>query len=112
MDQEINDQGILIDPILVKHAIECDEQYKTLTTQRAYELTGLENPNSPAQIKDWLANQGIEAEALDKKAVKGLLEDADGDVLEVLKLRLLMAKTSVKKYEAIDRAMKCPMVAM
>ena len=105
MDQEINDRGILIDPILVKHAIECDEQYKTLTTQRAYELTGLENPNSPAQIKDWLANQGIEAEALDKKAVKGLLEDADGDVLEVLKLRLLMAKTSVKKYEAIDRAM-------
>ena len=97
MDQEINDRGILIDPILVKHAIECDEQYKTLTTQRAYELTGLENPNSPAQIKDWLANQGIEAEALDKKAVKGLLEDADGDVLEVLKLRLLMAKTSVKK---------------
>ena len=105
MDQEINDRGIMVDPVLVKHAIECDEQYKTLTTQRAYELTGLENPNSPAQIKDWLANQGIEAEALDKKAVKGLLEDADGDVLEVLKLRLLMAKTSVKKYEAIDRAM-------
>ena len=105
MDQEINDRGIMIDPVLVKHAIECDEQYKALTTQRAYELTGLENPNSPAQIKDWLADQGIEAETLDKKAVKGLLEDADGDVLEVLKLRLLMAKTSVKKYEAIDRAM-------
>ena len=105
MDQEINDRGIMIDPVLVKHAIECDEQYKALTTQRAYELTGLENPNSPAQIKDWLADQGIEAETLDRKAVKGLLEDADGDVLEVLKLRLLMAKTSVKKYEAIDRAM-------
>ena len=105
MDQEINDRGIMVDPVLVKHAIECDEQYKTLTTQRAYELTGLENPNSPAQIKDWLANQGIEAEALDKKAVKGLLEDADGDVLEVLKLRLLMAKTSVKKYESIQRSL-------
>jgi len=109
MDQEINDRGIMVDPVLVQHAIECDEQYKALTTQRAYELTGLDNPNSPAQIKDWLADQGVETETLDKKAVKALIgdsnDDINDDILEVLKLRLLMAKTSVKKYEAIDRAM-------
>lgn len=104
LDQEINDRGIMVDPVLVKHAIECDQQYKDYTTQRAYELTGLENPNSPSQIRDWLAAQGIETETLDKKAVKALLPEAGGDVLEVLKLRLLMAKTSVKKYEAIERS--------
>ena len=103
LDQEINDRGIMVDPVLVKHAIECDQQYKDYTTQRAYELTGLENPNSPSQIRDWLAAQGVETETLDKKAVKALLPEAGGDVLEVLKLRLLMAKTSVKKYEAIER---------
>ena len=104
LDQEINDRGIMVDPVLVKHAIECDQQYKDYTTQRAYELTGLENPNSPSQIRDWLAAQGVETETLDKKAVKALLPEAGGDVLEVLKLRLLMAKTSVKKYEAIERS--------
>ena len=81
MDQEINDR-----------------------TARAYELTGLSNPNSPAQIKGWLAEHGVEAEKLDKKTVKGLISETDGEVLEVLKLRLLMAKTSVKKYEAIERS--------
>lgn len=104
MDQLINDRGIMVDPVLVKHAIECDNQYKEQTTQRAYVLTGLNNPNSPAQLKDWLADQGVETESLDKKAVKGMLAEANGEVLEMLKLRLLMAKTSVKKYEAIDRA--------
>lgn len=86
LDQEINDRGIMVDPVLVKHAIECDQQYKDYTTQRAYELTGLENPNSPSQIRDWLAAQGVETETLDKKAVKALLPEAGGDVLEVLKL--------------------------
>ena len=108
LDQEINDRGIMVDPQLVNHAIECDQQYKDYTTQRAYELTGLENPNSPAQIREWLSDQGIETEKLDKKAVKALIgKPNDGmteDILEVLKLRLLMAKTSVKKYEAIQRS--------
>lgn len=104
MDQEINDRGIMVDPVLVTHAIECDKLYKEKTTARAYELTGLSNPNSPAQLKDWLTDHGVETDALDKKAVKALLPDADGEVLEVLKLRLLMAKTSVKKYEAIQRS--------
>jgi len=105
LDQEINDRGIRVDPVLVKHAIECDLRYKEYATARAYELTGLSNPNSPAQIKDWLAGHGVEADTLDKKAVKALMPGADGEVLEMLKLRLLMAKTSVKKYEAIQRSM-------
>lgn len=104
LDQEINDRGIRVDPVLVKHAIECDLRYKERATARAYELTGLSNPNSPTQIKEWLAGHGVEADTLDKKAVKALMPDADGEVLEVLKLRLLMAKTSVKKYEAIQRS--------
>lgn len=108
LDQEINDRGIMVDPVLVNHAIECDLQYKDYTSQRAYELTGLTNPNSPAQLKEWLADQGIETETLDKKAVKSLIgkadDDMNADILEVLKLRLLMAKTSVKKYEAIQRS--------
>lgn len=104
LDQEINDRGVMVDPVLVKHAIECDLQYKERATARAYELTGLSNPNSPAQIKEWLACHGVEADTLDKKAVKALMSDADGEVLEMLKLRLLMAKTSVKKYEAIQRS--------
>lgn len=104
MDQEINDRGILVDRQLVASAVLCDNQYRDQVTARAYELTGLSNPNSTAQIKGWLADHGVEAESLDKKAVKELMEDADGEVLEVLKLRLLMAKTSVKKYEAIERS--------
>lgn len=104
LDQEINDRGILVDRALVAGAVECDLQYKEQTTRRAYELTGLDNPNSPVQIKGWLSGHGVEAETLDKKAVKELIPDADGEVLEVLKLRLLMAKTSVKKYQAIERS--------
>lgn len=104
MDQEINDRGILVDRELVTNAILCDTQYKEAVTARAYELTGLENPNSPAQIKGWLSDRGVEVDSLDKKAVKSMISDAEGEVLEVLRLRLLMAKTSVKKYEAIERS--------
>ena len=104
MDQEINDRGILVDQQLVENAVLCDNQYREMVTARAYELTGLSNPNSPVQIKGWLAEHGVEAEKLDKKTVKSLLTETDGEVLEVLKLRLLMAKTSVKKYEAIERS--------
>ena len=104
LDQEINDRGILVDRDLVSHAVECDLQYKDTATTRAYELTGLNNPNSVTQIKSWLSGQGVEVDSLDKKSVKGLMAETDGEVLEVLKLRLLMAKTSVKKYEAIERS--------
>ncbi len=104
MDQEINDRGILVDRELVENAVLCDTQYKEAVTAKAYELTGLENPNSPVQIKGWLNEHGVKVESLNKKAVVSMIADADGEVLEVLKLRLLMAKTSVKKYEAIERS--------
>lgn len=104
MDQEINDRGILVDQMLVDHAVTCDTEYREQVTKRAYELSGLENPNSPAQIKDWLADRGVQVDSLSKKAVAGLIKETDGEVLEMLKLRLLMAKTSVKKYEAIKRS--------
>lgn len=104
MDQEINDRGILVDQMLVDNAVTCDTEYREQVTKRAYELSGLENPNSPAQIKDWLADRGVQVDSLSKKAVAGLIKETDGEVLEMLKLRLLMAKTSVKKYEAIKRS--------
>lgn len=104
LDQEINDRGIKVDRELVSQAVRCDNEFREHTTARAYELTGLENPNSIPQVKDWLADRGVVVESLDKKAIRHLLTDADGEVLEVLKLRLLMAKTSVKKYEAIQRS--------
>ena len=104
MDQQINDRGILVDMNLVDNAVTCDNEYRAAVTKRAYELTGLENPNSPTQIKGWLSEHGVEMESLSKKAVGYMIKEADGEVLEVLKLRLLMAKTSVKKYEAIRRS--------
>ena len=104
MDQRINDRGVLVDLEMVSHAVECDLGYKEQVTKRAYELTGLENPNSVAQVKGWLSERGVEVDSLNKKAVKGLMEETDGEVLEILKLRLRMSKTSVKKYEAIQRS--------
>ncbi|QSX09560.1 hypothetical protein J0B03_05730 [Alkalibacter rhizosphaerae] len=104
LDQRINDRGIMVDMVLVDQAISCDKQFTVAATERAYELTGLENPNSVSQLKDWLSERGVEVESLSKKNVKELVDGADGEVEEALKLRLLMAKTSVRKYEAIERA--------
>lgn len=64
MDQDINDRGVLVDPVLVEHAVECDLEYKDAATARAYELTGLENPNSVSQVKGWLAEHGVVARGL------------------------------------------------
>ena len=104
LDQEINDRGVLVDRELVEQSITCDLLHKDIVTNRAYEVTGLENPNSVSQLKGWLSERGVEIDSLSKGAVAELIEDADGEVLEALKLRLLMAKTSVKKYEAIERS--------
>ena len=104
LDQEINDRGIMVDRELVAQAVRCDNEFRAHTAARAYELTGLENPNSIPQVKNWLADRGVVVDSLDKKAIKRMLPEADGEVLEVLKLRLLLAKTSVKKYEAIQRS--------
>lgn len=104
LDQEINDRGILVDKKLVEQAVAGDLLHKEIVTKRAYELTGLENPNSVAQIKGWLEEKGLEVDSLSKQAVTELIQESDGEVEELLKLRLLMAKTSVKKYEAIERS--------
>jgi DNA polymerase len=104
LDQRINDRGFRADMDFVIQAISCDKQFTVSATERAYELTGLENPNSVSQLKDWLSERGVEVESLSKKNVKELVSETEGEVEEALKLRLLMAKTSVRKYEAIERA--------
>ena len=104
LDQRINDRGVLVDMGLVRQAIACERLHKEVVTKRAYELTGLENPNSVAQLKGWLGDKGMEAESLSKKAVAEMIAETDGEVEELLRLRLMLAKTSVKKYEAIERS--------
>ena len=104
LDQRINDRGVLVDMGLVRQAVKCERLHKEVVTRRAYELTGLENPNSVAQLKGWLGENGVEAESLSRKAVADMIGESDGEVEELLRLRLLMAKTSVKKYEAMERS--------
>lgn len=104
LDQKINDRGFQADMNFVMQAITCDRQFSVAATEKAYELTGLENPNSVAQLKDWLVSRGVEVESLSKKNVQELVGETKGEVKEALKLRLLMAKTSVRKYEALERA--------
>lgn len=104
MDQRINDRGIRVDTQMVSQAIACDLLYKETAAKRAYELSGLENPNSVSQLKGWLSNKGIEVDSLAKDTVTELVGKTEGEVSELLKLRLAMSKTSVKKYEAIERA--------
>lgn len=104
LDQRINDRGIMVDRNLVNHAIACDLLYKETATKRAYELSELDNPNSVSQLKGWLTEKGIEVDSLAKATVEELVDKTEGDVQEMLKLRLAMSKTSVKKYEAIDRS--------
>ena len=108
MDQWINDRGILIDKELVQQAIICNMAMSEEMTKRAYALTGLENPNSVSQLKGWLEDRGIEVDSLGKKNVASLITDldkhsADGEALDMMKLRLQMAKSSVKKYQAAER---------
>lgn len=108
MDQRINDRGVLIDKELVQQAIICDMILSEKMTKRAYALTGLENPNSVSQLKGWLEERGIEIDSLGKKNVSSLITDldkhsVDAEALDMMKLRLQMAKSSVKKYQAAER---------
>lgn len=102
LDQEINDRGIGVDMQLVENAIDIDSKTKDYLMSRLVTLTGLENPNSVQQMKTWLSDYGIETESLNKKAVKELLSDADKKVSEVLECRQQLAKSSVKKYTAMQ----------
>ena len=106
LDQEINDRGILLDLTLVKNAIALDEISKDKLSDAMKDLTELENPNSVAQMKQWLSDQGVEAESLGKKDVAKMIadEDIDEDVTEALRLRQQLAKSSVKKYQAMQTA--------
>lgn len=105
LDQEINDRGIYIDMELVQKAIECDKLYKDKCYDEARKLTNLTNPNSVAQLKKWLCEKGIDVKSLSQKEIKNILKDCHEDVRKVLELRLKLSKTSVKKYEAIKRAL-------
>ncbi len=107
LDQQINDRGIRVDTELVSQAIFCDELYKSDIFIEAQELTGLDNPNSVAQIKGWLLDKGVEVESLSKKVVADLAKESNGEVEQLLNIRLQLAKTSIKKYQAIERSL-CP----
>ena len=102
LDQQINDRGIMLDMTMVRQAIACDDQFKRTHMEQARSVTGLENPNSPAQLKEWLAERGVEVESLSKAAVLQMLEEADGEVELALSLRQELAKSSVKKYTAME----------
>lgn len=102
IDQEINDRGISVDTTFVTQAICCDERSKVICLERARKLTGLENPNSPLQLMDWLRGKGLSMESLAKSEVSKMLKTAVGDVREVLELRQRLAKTSIKKYMAME----------
>lgn len=101
VDQNINDRGILIDEVLVDSAIKFDEILREENMDRAKELTGLENPNSPLQLKEWLNKKGLEIDSLAKKDVESALKNAEGDIKEVLELRQELSKSSVRKYDAM-----------
>ena len=106
LDQEINDRGIQLDLTLVENAIALDEISKDKLSDAMKDITELENPNSVAQMKQWLSDQGVEAESLGKKVVAQMIadDDIDENVTEALKLRQQLAKSSVKKYQAMQNA--------
>ena len=104
LDQEINDRGIQLDMALVEQAITIDERSREELSAKMQQLTALENPNSVQQMKEWLTKHGLEVDSLDKKAVKELLTTAPPELAEVLELRRQLAKSSVKKYQAMQNA--------
>ena len=104
LDQEINDRGIALDMEVVANAIALDEVTRKKLKSVMQNITDLENPNSVAQIKEWLCNNGVEVESLGKKEVKELLKTAPPEPAAVLELRQQLAKSSVKKYQAMQNA--------
>lgn len=105
IDQRINDAGIQIDPILVDQAITFDDQLREENMNRSIQLTELENPNSPTQLKEWLNDQGLPIPSLAKKDVESALTETTGSVKEVLELRQELSKSSVRKYHAMKNVM-------
>lgn len=104
LDQKINDRGVGLDMELVRQAIQMDGRSRSELTQAMKELTSLDNPNSVQQMKQWLADNGVETDTLGKKAVAELLKTAPPELQNVLLLRQQLAKSSVKKYQAMETA--------
>ena len=109
LDQEINDRGIMIDPEFVSNAIAFDERSRASLMSKMRDITGIDNPNSVQQMKEWLSDRGVEMESLGKKEVAKFVKDSignmDGNITEALKLRLQLAKSSVRKYQAMQNVM-------
>lgn len=103
-DQEINDRGIGLDMVLVKSAIALDKRSKEEITAKLQKITGLDNPNSVIQLRDWLRGQGLEVDSLDKKSINELMKTSPKELIEVFELRQQLAKSSVKKYQAMTNA--------
>ena len=103
-DQEINDRGVALDMALVRNAIKADARSRTKLTRLMKELTDLDNPNSVQQMKQWLADNGMETDSLGKKVVTELLKDAPEPLGKVLSLRQQLAKSSIKKYQTMENA--------
>lgn len=104
LDQEINDRGIALDMAVVENAIAFDVKSKALLSDKMQEMTGLDNPNSVQQMKQWLSDNGLEMESLGKKEVAEVLNTAPEPLKTVLILRQQLAKSSVKKYQAMENA--------
>ena len=104
LDQEINDRGVRVDRTLVQNAIAADARSKAELISLMKEITELDNPNSVSQMKEWLAENGLATDTLDKKAVSNLLKTAPEMLGRALSLRQQLAKFSVKKYQAIENA--------
>lgn len=104
IDQEINDRGVALDMELVRQAIQMDGRSRSKLTQVMKDLTALENPNSVQQMKQWLSDNGMETDTLGKKAVADMLKTAPLELQKVLTLRQQLAKSSVKKYQAMETA--------
>lgn len=104
IDQEINDRGVALDMDLVHQAIEMDTRSRQGLLAGMKRLTALENPNSVQQMKQWLSENGLELDSLGKKNVAEAIKTAPPDQREVLLLRQQLAKSSVKKYQAMEKA--------
>ena len=104
LDQEINDRGVGLDMELVRQAIQMDGRSRSELTRAMKELTALDNPNSVQQMKQWLSDNGLETDTLGKKAVAEMLKTAPPELQTVLTLRQQLARSSVKKYQAMETA--------
>lgn len=106
LDARINERGMRVDRELVHNAIAMDARYKAELTEQAVAISGLENPNSVAQIKQWLLEQeGIEVPSLNKKVVAEVVSQLNGErAKQFMALRTRLAKSSTKKYEAMERS--------